>query len=171
MRAAQLPPESHSSQEVTTPPAAARPGVVSGATPGAATNGNGRKTFPRVPTHAVGVASDRRIAPRAKLGLSVRLMSAGGQNGCAPRSLRTSDISATGAYLLSPERLEPGTPVELNIQLIRRPRGKGGVQLETRARVVRTDLLEPYGWHGLAVQFEEIGFQRDEFVPARFQKT
>jgi len=171
MRAAQLPPESHSSQEVTTPTAAARPGVVPGATPGASTNGNGRKTFPRVPTHAVSVASDRRVAPRAKLGLSVRLMSVGGQNGCAPRSLRTSDISSTGAYLLSPERLEPGTPVELEIHLIRRPQGKGSVRLNTRARVVRSELIEPHGWHGLAVSFEEIGFQRDEFVPPRFQKT
>jgi len=125
--------------------------------------------FPRVPTHVVGVASEQRSHPRASLRLPLRLKRVAGQRNLVNATLRTKNLSSSGVYFLCPLRIEPGTPVDLEVGLVARPRGRGSVWMTTAARIVRVEPGETPGWHGLAASFEEITFRRDEPVPPRFQ--
>ncbi len=127
--------------------------------------------FARVPTHAVGVAQDRRAYPRAALSLPLRLKRVAGQRDPVPISLVTKNISSSGVYFLCPRWVEPGTPIELEVGLVERPLGRGSVRMTTAAHVVRIEPTETPGWHGLAATFDDITFQRDEPIPPRFQKS
>jgi hypothetical protein len=122
--------------------------------------------FARVPTHSIGVVADRRRAPRAALQLPLRLTKVNQQREPIPITLVTKNISSSGVYFLAPRRMEPGTRVELEVALIERPLGRGGVRMSTVAHVVRVDRCHEPGWHAIAVTFEDFGFQRDEEIPA-----
>ncbi|HSH15356.1 MAG TPA: hypothetical protein VLD18_04930, partial [Verrucomicrobiae bacterium] len=63
---------------------------------------------------------------------------------------------------LAPLQLPPDTPIELEIGLTDRPRGRERVRMLTQAHVVRVDPTAHPGWHGLAVTFDEISFDRSE---------
>ncbi len=127
------------------------------------------RIFPQVPTHAVGYASERRIAARANLRLPVRLTRVGERNEPVPVTLLTQNISSSGIYFLAPRWIEPGTPVELEVGLVDRPLGQGSVRMRTAAHVVRIDTSELPGWHGLAASFDDFAFDRDESVPQRYE--
>jgi hypothetical protein len=83
--------------------------------------------------------------------------------------LLTQNISSSGVFFLAPRRIEPGTPIELEVALIERPLGKGSVRMSTAAHVVRSEPAPAPGWHGVAASFDDIAFDRDEAVPERFQ--
>jgi hypothetical protein len=119
-----------------------------------------------VPTHAVAVVDERRAYPRAALSLPLRLKRVAGQ----PQSvtLLSKNISSSGVYFLCPRRIEPGTPIELEVSLVDRPLGRGSVRMTTAARVVRAEPTDRPGWHGLAAIFDDISFQRDEAIPERY---
>ena len=119
----------------------------------------------RVPTHAIGVAEDRRRCPRACLCLPLQLTSIGGRAEALPVTLVTKNISSTGIYFLAPRVIEPGTAIELEVALVERPLGRGSVRLRTAAHVVRIDLGEVPGWNGFAASFDDIDFQRDDRIP------
>jgi hypothetical protein len=121
----------------------------------------------RVPTHAVGRARERREYPRARLALPLHVERVAGQRSSIGTPLRTRNISSSGLYYLSPQRIEPGTPIEIEILLVDRPLGRGSVRMRTEAHVVRVDDTEKPGWHGLAATFDEITFRRDEAAPIR----
>jgi len=123
------------------------------------------RAFERVPTHVVGVARERRLYPRAALRLTVQLKRVAGQPETAQPSLMTRNISSSGVYFFSPLRLEPGTPIQLVINLVDRPFGRGSVRMATEAHVVRVDPTNTEGWHGVAVHFDDITFYRDETLP------
>lgn len=108
--------------------------------------------------------------PRAALRLPLRLTQVNQQREPVPVTLLTRNISSSGVYFLSPKRIEPGTAIELEVGLVERPLGKGGVRLRTLAHVVRTEESPEPGWHGMAARFDDIAFQRDEELPARFLK-
>lgn len=127
-----------------------------------------RVLFSRVPTHAVGVAAERRHSARAFLRLPVRLTQVEGTCEGHPVSLVTRDISSSGIYFLAPRRIEPGTAIEIEVALVERPLGQGTVKMSTAAHIIRTDATEIPGWHGLAAQFDNFEFQRDEAVPPHF---
>jgi len=99
---------------------------------------------------------------RLPLQFPVRMKRVAGQPTESPESLVTQNISSTGVYLLVPFRLEPETPIELEIGLTDRPRGRERVRMHTTAHVVRIDPAGKPGWHGLAVTFDEITFERDD---------
>jgi hypothetical protein len=120
----------------------------------------------RVPTHAVGRASERRAYVRARLALPLRVQRVAGQRDVKPIPLRTQDISSSGLYFLSPQRIEIGTPIEVEVLLVDRP-GRGTVRMCTAAHIVRADNGQTPGWHGLAAIFDDISFRRDERVPER----
>lgn len=130
--------------------------------------GRARK-FPRVPTHAVGVASERRHCPRAALSLPLRLTQVRGQEEEVSVTLVTKNISSSGVYFLAPLWIEPGTSIEFEVALVYRPFGCGNVQLRTAAHVVRADRVDDSGWHGFAASFDDIAFQRDDVIPLRFK--
>lgn len=116
----------------------------------------------RVPTHAVGRARERRAYARARLSLPLRVERVAGQRHLQPHSLQTSNISSSGLFFLSPLRIEAGTPIELNVQLIGRPLARATVQMNAIAHVVRSEAAEKVGWYGVAAAFDDIIYKRDE---------
>jgi hypothetical protein len=81
-------------------------------------------------------------------------------------ALCTQDISSNGIFFLSPRRIEPGTPIEMEVVLVDKPSGQGTVRMCTQACVVRAEASGTPGWHGLAAAFDDITFIRDETFPA-----
>ena len=128
----------------------------------------GPRRFMRVPTHAVGVAEERRRYPRASLCLPLRLTKIAGVEQALPITLVTRNISSSGVYFLAPRVIEPGTAIELEVALIERPLGFGSVQMCTAAHIVRAEETNMPGWRAYAASFDDFALQRDDRVPHRF---
>ena len=129
------------------------------------------KGMARVPTHAVRPAEERRSYARAKLSLPLRVKRVAGQKERISELLRTANISSSGVLFLCPQRIEPGTPIEIEVCLVDRPFGRGTVRMSTQAHVVRAEASSRPGWHSLAVMFDEITFHREEPMPSRFVRV
>jgi hypothetical protein len=127
------------------------------------------KGIARVPTHAVRPVSERRGYARAKLRLPLQLKRVAGEERDSGRFLQTANISSSGVLFLCPDRIEPGTAVELEVRLVERPLGRGSVLMVTTGHVVRASAASKIGWHAVAASFDEISFEREEIVPARFE--
>ena len=125
-----------------------------------------RRYFARIPTHAVGVASERRIYPRAALSLPLRLMRIEGVENHAPVLLMTRDISSSGVFFFAPRQIEIGTAIELEVGLVSRGFGTGSVQMLTAAHVVRKEECDMPGWHGYGASFDDFALQRDDEIPS-----
>jgi hypothetical protein len=108
------------------------------------------------------ICDNRRNYPRLPLQFPVRVRRLAGAPVKVNEPLMTQDISSTGVYFLAPVRVEPQTAIELEIGLTDRPRGRERVRMYTSARVVRVVPSSRPGWHGLAVSFDEITFERDD---------
>jgi hypothetical protein len=128
------------------------------------------KGIARVPTHAVRPPEERRGYARAKLSLPLRLKRIAGQRERFTETLRTTNISSSGVLFQCPQRIEPGTPIEIEVCLVDRPLGRGTVRMRTEAHVVRAEPAARPGWHTLAVTFDDITFHREEPLPSRFQR-
>lgn len=131
----------------------------------------GPQRFARVPTHAIGVARERRGNPRACLSLPLRLTRVGERVEPIPVVLVTRNISSSGVYFLAPCTLEPGTAIELEVALVERPLGQGSVQMCTAAHVVRAEDSEMPGWRGYAASFDDFAIRRDDVVPLRYRSA
>jgi hypothetical protein len=101
----------------------------------------------------------------------LRLNRIAGQRENKTQSLRTANISSSGVLFLYPKRIEPGTPLEIEVYLVDRPFGCGTVKMRTEAHIVRAEPGPRQGWHALAATFDEITFLREEQIPSRFQRT
>lgn len=135
------------------------------------TPGNaGPRHFPRVPTHAIGVARERRRNPRAWLSLPLRLVRVGEKIEPIAVTLVTRNISSSGIYFLAPREIEPGTAIELEVALLERPLGMGRVQMCTAAHVVRSEETDEPGWRGYAASFDDFALQHDDVLPLRYQE-
>ncbi len=128
------------------------------------------KGIARVPTHAVRPAAERRSYARAKLSLPLRVRRIAGKPDPNAEFLQTTNISSSGVLFLCPRRIEPGTPVEIEVCLVDRPFGRGSVKMTTAAHIVRAEPATRPGWHALAATFDDITFQREEPLPSRFQR-
>ena len=128
------------------------------------------KGIARVPTHSVRPPEERRSYARAKLSLPLRVKRVAGQRENMGEPLRTTNISSSGVLFLCPQRIEPGTPVEIEVCLVDRPFGRGTVRMRTEAHIVRAEPASRPGWHSLAATFDDITFQREEPLPSRFQR-
>lgn len=126
------------------------------------------RRFARVPTHAVGVHNEQRVYPRASLKLPLRLRSVNSVPEDFPVTLVTRDISSTGVFFLCPRQIMVNTPIELEIVLVSRPMGRGNVVAGTMARVTRIEPAAMPGWYGIAASFDDVQFDRDDGIPARF---
>ncbi len=116
----------------------------------------------RVPTHAVGRARERRAYARARLSLPLHLERVAGQRHTQQYSLQTANISSSGLFFLSPLRMDAGTPIELEVQLIGQPLARATVRMSAAAHVTRTEPAEKVGWYGVAAAFDDISYRRDE---------
>jgi hypothetical protein len=121
----------------------------------------------RVPTHAVTVPNERRVYARAQLHLPVRILRIAGHRESQFDPVMTIDISSSGLRTRCPFELPVGTPVHLEVELVKRPAGCGSVRLVTQAQVVRVQ-PDVEGWHSMAFSFEEITFERDELIAPHF---
>ena len=128
------------------------------------------KGMARVPTHSVRPVEERRAYTRAKLSLPLRVKRIAGQREQREQPLRTTNISSSGVLFLCPRRIEPGTPIEIEVCLVDRPFGRGTVKMKTEAHVVRAEPAPRHGWHAVAVSFDDITFLREESLPSRFQR-
>ena len=128
------------------------------------------RRFARVPTHAVGVLPEHREYPRASLQLPLRLRSVNNIPEEFPITLVTRDVSSTGVYFLCPRPLAIGASLEIDIVLVSKPMGYGSVFLASRAHVQRCETAAMPGWYGIATSFDDVQFDRDDRVPARFLK-
>jgi PilZ domain len=137
---------------------------------GSNTGGTGALPRPRgiarVPTHTVGHASERRAYARANLALPLCVRTVAGRSETSLTKLSTQDISSSGIFFLYPRRIEPGTPIEMEVTLVDKPAGSGSVRMRTQACVVRVEQATSPGWHGLAAAFDDITFIRDEPFPS-----
>jgi hypothetical protein len=122
----------------------------------------------RVPSHAVPVPNERRSYPRARLRLPLKVVRIAGRRESEPQVLYTSNISSSGLYARCPLELTPGTPVDLEVELVRRMAGRGNVRMLTQAHVVRLERDAKNGWHSVAFTFDDISFQRDDLLPPQF---
>jgi hypothetical protein len=129
----------------------------------------GPRRFARVPTHAVGVAHERRRTPRATLSLPLRLICVAHVPEPVPVTLVTRNISSSGIYFLAPREFDPGTPIELEVALVERPLGQGRVQMYTAAHIVRAEDTDSPGWRGYAATFDDFAIQRDDSLPPRYR--
>ena len=129
----------------------------------------GPQRFARIPTHAIGVARERRGNPRAYLSLPLRLTRVGNKIEPIPVVLVTRNISSSGVYFLAPCSLEPGTAIELEVALVERPFGQGTVQMCTAAHIVRAEESDMPGWRGYAASFDDFAIRRDDVVPTRYR--
>jgi hypothetical protein len=128
----------------------------------------GPRRFTRVPTHAVGVAAERRRYPRAVLSLPLTLTRIGDTVEPIPVTLVTRDISSSGVYFLAPRELQPGTAIELEVALVDRPIGFGRVQMCTAAHIIRAEETGTPGWRGYAASFDDFALKRDDILPLRY---
>jgi hypothetical protein len=128
----------------------------------------GPRRFARVPTHAIGVADERRRYPRASLALPLRLTRSGDSVEPVPVTLVTRNISSSGVYFLAPREIQPGMAIELEVALIERPLGFGSVQMCTAAHIVRAEETEMPGWRAYAASFDDFALQRDDRLPSRY---
>jgi hypothetical protein len=128
----------------------------------------GPRRFARIPTHAIGVASERRRSPRASLSLPLRLLRVGDNLEPIPVTLVTRNISSSGIYFLAPREFDPGTAIELEVALVERPLGQGCVQMCTAAHIVRAEDADTPGWHGYASTFDDFALRRDDVLPIRY---
>src|SRR6185295_20080661 len=87
----------------------------------------GLKGISRVPTHTVGPARERRAYIRANLILPLTVKTVAGRPQDDLTELSTQDISSSGVFFLSPRRIEPGTPIEMEVILVDKPIGRGSV--------------------------------------------
>ena len=127
----------------------------------------GPRRFARVPTHAVGVADERRRYPRAVLSLPLCLTRIGETPEPVPVSLVTRNISSSGVYFLAPRDIAPGTAIEMEVALVERPLGFGRVQMCTAAHIVRAEDCGMPGWRGYAASFDDFALKRDDVIPMR----
>lgn len=147
-------------------PAEATPHGAKSASSNEGTRGAGAVSRPRgiarVPTHTVGRASERRSYVRASIVLPLCVRTVAGRSDPDLAMLSTQDISSSGIFFLCPRRIEPGTPIEMEVTLVAKPTGTGTVRMRTQACVVRAETAPTPGWHGLAAAFDDITFIRDE---------
>jgi hypothetical protein len=129
----------------------------------------GPRRFARVPTHAIGVAEERRRNPRASLSLPLRLTRVGDVAEPIPVTLVTRNISSSGIYFLAPREIAPGTAIELEVALVDRPLGYGRVQMCTAAHIIRSEDTEMPGWRGYAASFDDFAIERDDSLPQRYR--
>lgn len=127
----------------------------------------GPRRFARVPTHAIGVADERRRYPRASLSLPLRLTRIGDKPEPLPVTLVTRNISSSGIYFLAPREMEAGMAIELEVALVDRPLGCGRVQMCTAAHIVRCEETDMPGWKAYAASFDDFALQRDDSLPRR----
>jgi hypothetical protein len=126
---------------------------------------------PRLSKRKLVRSRERRAYARAQMGLALSVRHVAGQPTSQSPALRTIDISSSGALFLYPQRIEPGTPLRIEVTLIEKRLRHRAIRMCTDAHVVRAQANGKPGWYALAVAFDEIGYQREEHLLARAESS
>jgi hypothetical protein len=127
------------------------------------------QTGVRTSLRAVRRLSERRGFIRVRLALPLCVRRVAGQLNAETELLRVRDISSSGAFFSYPRRIEPGTPLALEVSLFGEHPSHRAVRMCVDAHVVRIGAAERPGWHGLAVSFDDIRYVRNTLFAAAAQ--
>jgi hypothetical protein len=125
----------------------------------------------RTPLRAFRRLSERRAFIRVRLALPVCVRRVAGQPSAEAEPLRLRDISSSGAFFSYPRRIEPSTPVALEVSLFGERPSRRAVRMCVDAHVVRAEPSGTPGWHGLAVAFDDIRYVRNALFATPAQLT
>lgn len=98
---------------------------------------------------------DRRRYPRFTAWLPLRLKVVGGIVQSDPAPLLTQNLSMTGLCFPSPQRIEPGQSIEVEVTLLAAGLGGNNVSISSIGYIVRAESAKKPGWYKLAASFED----------------
>jgi hypothetical protein len=119
----------------------------------------------------VTTCEERRAYARAKLRLPLRIVRIAGHREAQPNAFLTVDISSSGLLAHLPFEIDPGTPVDLDVDVLPRTISRCTVHMRAQAHAVRVQPSEKSGWLDVAFSFDDITFERGSISPQRFMPS
>jgi hypothetical protein len=98
---------------------------------------------------------ERRRYPRFIAWLPLRLKAVGGIVEPNPAPLVTQNLSKAGLCFPSPQRIEPGQSIEVEVTLPGAGPGGNDICISSAGYIVRAESTKEPGWYWLAAAFEE----------------
>ena len=98
---------------------------------------------------------ERRCHPRFTAWLPLRLKVVGGLVEPDPAPLVTQNLSKTGLCFPSPQRIEPGQSIEVEVTLLGAGPGGKNMYVSGTGHIVRAESAKGPGWYRLAAAFDE----------------
>jgi hypothetical protein len=104
---------------------------------------------------------ERRQYPRFNVCVPLRLKAVGDRVETNPAPLLTQNLSKTGLCFPSPQRIEPGESIEVEVTLLGVGPGGNNICVSGSGYIVRAESTQTPGWHKLAAAFDESPFDDD----------
>jgi hypothetical protein len=98
---------------------------------------------------------ERRRYPRFSAWLPLQVTAAAGKIDPAPITVLTQNLSKVGVCFTTPENIEPGESIEVEVKLIGAGPNGTDVRVAAGGRVVRVEARNKQGWHKIAASFGE----------------
>jgi hypothetical protein len=98
---------------------------------------------------------ERRRHPRFTAWLPLRLKVVGGIVQHDPPPLVTQNLSKTGLCFPTPQRIEPGQKIEVEVTFPGAGLGGDSVSISSAGYIVRAESASKPGWYKLAAAFDE----------------
>src|ERR1700674_4882923 len=98
---------------------------------------------------------ERRRHPRFTALLPLRLKIVGGIVEPNPALLVTQNLSKTGLCFPSPQRIEPGQAIEVEVTFLSAGLGGNNICISSTGYIVRVESAKKPGWCRLAAAFDE----------------
>ena len=99
--------------------------------------------------------SERRRHPRFTAWLPLRLKVVGGIVEPDSAPLLTENLSKTGLCFPSPQRIEPGQAIEVEVTFLGAGLGGNNICISSTGYIVRVESAKKPGWYRLAAAFDE----------------
>jgi hypothetical protein len=98
---------------------------------------------------------ERRRHPRFTAWLPLRVKVVGGIVEPKPAPLVTQNLSKTGLCFPSPQKIEPGQSIEVEVTLLGAGLGGNNICISSTGYIVRAESTRDPGWYRLAAAFDE----------------
>jgi hypothetical protein len=98
---------------------------------------------------------ERRRHPRFTAFLPLRLKIVGGIVEPNPALLVTQNLSKTGLCFPSPQRIEPGQSIQVEVTFLGAGLGGNNISVSSTGYIVRAESAKNPGWYRLAATFDE----------------
>jgi hypothetical protein len=116
---------------------------------------------------------ERRRHPRFTAFLPLSVKGVGGIVEPDPAPLVTQNLSKTGLCFPSPQRIEPGQSIEVEITLLGAGLAGNNISVSGTGHIVRAESSKTPGWYRLAATFDESPSAEEldwQTLVARFDK-